>query len=118
MTSHEEDMNLLIHAIAEALAENIRKRVPVQGSFEKIAVRYRYPETEVRGLLMVEEDLLQQDNRRLTAAMFFLEDDRMISNYLMKGSNQEILDYLHSENGIHKMIETYEHLKTKLESVE
>jgi len=31
VTSHEEDMNLLIHAIMEALAENLQNNVPAQG---------------------------------------------------------------------------------------
>ena len=118
MLSKKKGMPLLIGTVAEMLAQDVREKVPEDGTFPKCAVRFRYPHSQMRGLLFVEPDLVQDGRRRLTAAACFLHDARMVSNYLFVGSNAEILDYLLSEAKLDEMVERFTHLQEKLQNMD
>lgn len=118
MLTHEAQMDLLVRKVVEVLTEKIEKEVPAEGSFERIGVRYHHPESEFRGILSLEEDLVRAGHCRLNASMFLLGDDKLVSNYLMKGTRQEILNYLNQEETIPELIGIFEHLKEKVENLD
>ena len=118
MLTYKRKMDKLIRKSVEVVIGYIRNDVPQQGSFERVGIRYHHPGNKFMGMLCVEADLKQAESRRLVASMFRKGEDRLVSNFLMKGTNQEILDYLGAEKTISELIGVFEHLKEKVENLE
>lgn len=118
MLFHKQKMNKLIRKTLEAMTLSVQKNVPQQGAFRQVGVRYQYPGNRFKGMLYVEEDRLQAGSCRLVAAMYRIGEDRQVSNYLMKGTKEEILDYLKAEKTVSELIGVFAHLKKKVEGLD
>ena len=113
MLSYEEKMKLLVSKVVEVEAENVKNKVPEIGPFLKVFVTYEHPNKKLKGMLSVEADGREQEIRRVSAGMFMKGEDRVVSNYVFKGTKAEVISWL-TEDRIPVLIETYEHLKGKL----
>jgi len=111
-------MEVLLRKVVDALEQEIKDKVPEQGKFERIGVQFRYPNSEIRGILGIEVDLLKEGSRRLTARAFQLGDGRQVMNYLEKGTKQELLSYLKSDRAVPELITIFLNLKEGVEDLE
>ena len=111
--SYEKKMKLLVSKVVEVEAENVKNKVPETGTFTKVFVTYEHPNKKLKGMLSVEADGREQEIRRISAGMFIQSEDRIVSNYVFKGTKAEVVSWL-TEERVPVLIETYEHLKEKL----
>lgn len=112
MLFYKDKMKLLVGKLVEVLAADVQNKVPETGSFQKVFVTYEHPDKKMKGILTVEADAREEDIRRVSAGMFIKGEDKMVSNYVFKGTKAEVLSWL-TEEQVPDLIETYKHLKVK-----
>lgn len=113
MLPYKDKMKLLVSKTVEVEAENVKNKVPETGPFSKVFVTFEHPDKKLKGMLSVEADGREEEIRRVSAGMFIPGEDRVVSNYVFKGTKAEVLAWL-SEEQVPVLIETYEHLKEKV----
>ena len=113
MLSYKEKMKLLVSKVVEVEAENVKNKVPETGQFPKVFVTYEHPDKKLKGMLSVKADGREDAIRRVSAGMFVKGEDRVVSNYVFKGTKAEVLSWLTKEQ-VPDLIEIYEHLKEKV----
>ena len=114
--THEQKMNQLFQKVAEVLAEHATARIPETGSFRKVAVDAHIGEENWESTLGIEESYLSETERRVSLGVHTADDDRLVCNYLFKGTKQEILTWLNSPEGLAQIIESCDHLIEKAKS--
>ena len=102
-----EKMCWLISKVNELMIKRIIEEVPESGKFGNITVSYNIPDTQNRGLLMVEPSLTVDDFRRLSVCVVRNETDRVYQNYVIHGSNSDLIEYLSDEKGVDKLKDIY-----------
>lgn len=101
--------------IPEMLAR-VRKvavdRIPKQGEFKKISIRFPCPDEHFLGLLFIEP---HPDNvkRAAMASVYRAGTDRMVSNFIFFENTQEVLDWLEAEKTVAELTEIYVGLRAK-----
>lgn len=91
----DEKMNILVPKASNLLAQRAEREVPENGKFTKIFVAFDVPDTQNEALISIEADQGQpKDMRRLSIGVHRMNSDRITSNYMLKGTKREILDYL------------------------
>lgn len=111
--TYEEKLSILIAKVIEILIQNVQERVPQTGPFRKVAVTYCHPDSELRGILAVEEHYESPEARMVSAGMFQEGDDRLIQNFLFHGTKENLLAWLQEEKRIPELIEIYDRLSRK-----
>ena len=88
------------------------ERIPQQGRFNKISIRFPCPDEHFLGLLFIDP---HPDNtkRVAMASVYRAGTDRMASNYIFFENTQEVLDWLGSEKNVSELTETYIGLRGK-----
>lgn len=114
MLSREERMNLLMSQVRTILLEDAERQVPENGQFRRVNTLFDIPETSNEGILSIEHDELEpKTQRRLKMSVRHENSDRLVSNYILKGTKKEILDYLKDDNNLAKLIEIANELSDK-----
>ena len=91
----EEKMNILVTKASDLLAKRAEREVPENGKFRRIFVAFDVPDTQNEALISIEQDETQpKDMRRLSVGVHRLGSDRVTSNYIVKGTKKEIIEYL------------------------
>ena len=109
--TREEQLNKLFQAVAELLVKNAKEGVPEIGSFRKLTVRGGIKGMEYEGILGIEQSYRVENERRVTLGVHGKGDDRLVSNYLFKGTKEDVMAWLESPEGLEQIIEAYEHLE-------
>ncbi|MCD7740426.1 MAG: hypothetical protein LUH11_03660 [Candidatus Gastranaerophilales bacterium] len=114
MLSKEEQMPILIEKGAGVLNEKAQLQVPENGKFNRIFVAFNIPETPNEAVFTIEHDELNPKNsRRLSIGVHHNNMDRLFSNYVLKGTKQEILDYLKNKDNYKDILEIVNNLSEK-----
>ena len=114
MFDKNEAMNVLIESCKEGLCNAAELKVPENGIFGKVSVAFVIPETNNKGLFYITHSSENpKDQRILSVGVHHKNSDRMISNILLKGTKEEILAYLKSEENTQLLMDVVEHLSNK-----
>lgn len=117
MTNFEKTIKIL-EKCAEHLSERLRDHIPEQGDFPPNQVWFEYPGTKYAGYMRIEKDLLSEDGtvRRLRTSMGQKNSDRIVSHYLEKGTNTQLIAWLSESGSIQKLAESYGQLKESVDN--
>ncbi len=111
-----EKFRFLVTRVNEVLSEQIIDKVPKSGKFQPFSVFYNIPGTQNRGRLVVEPSLTGEDNfRRLRMDVFRTGTDRNYSNYLLHGTNSDIIQYLSDVGNVDTLMEHYASLSESVD---
>ncbi|MBQ4122731.1 hypothetical protein IJD44_03285 [bacterium] len=114
MTEKNEDMKFLLNACKEGLHNAAELKVPENGQFGRVSVGFVIPDSNNKGLLYIthsEENPKTQ--RLLSVGVHHKNSDRVISNLLLDGNKQEILEYLKSEENTQSIVDIINGLSDK-----
>ncbi len=91
----DEKMEILIPKASNLLANRAEREVPENGKFRKIFVAFDIPDTQNEALISFEHDEIDPKNmRRISIGVHRLGSDRITSNYIIKGTKNELIEYL------------------------
>jgi len=91
----------------EMLANLSERSVPENNKFSPITVEYNLPNSRNMARVTVEYDeQMPATQRRITVGVHHKDRDRLISNYLYKGTKQEVINFLKNEKNTLRFIES------------
>lgn len=92
---NKDKMDYFTNKTREVLAERTEMEVPENGKFSSISVSFKIPDTQNKAKVIIGHDEIEPKNlRRLSVGVHRESSDRLTSSYILKGTKQEILDYL------------------------
>lgn len=98
----------MLHRVRKVAVE----RIPQQGEFKKISIRFPCPDEHFLGLLFIEPHP-DGVKRVAMASVYRAGTDRMVSNFIFFENTQKVLDWLGSEKTVAELTETYIALRAK-----
>ncbi len=116
MLSKEEKMDILVPKCSDLLTKRAEREVPENGKFRRIFVAFEIPETQNETLFSIEPDAKDfKDIRRMSIAVHRKNSDRIISNYMFKGTKEEVLNYLKDEKNYAEFKQTVNSLSNSVD---
>ena len=116
MLSKEEKMDILVPKCSDLLTKRAEREVPENGKFHRIFVAFEIPETQNETLFSIEPDAKDfKDIRRMSIAVHRKNSDRIISNYMFKGTKEEVLNYLKDEKNYAEFKQTVNSLSNSVD---
>lgn len=116
MLSKEEKMQILIPKGSDLLMQRMEREVPENGKFQKISVSFDIPDTQNKAQFLIEADAKDyKDQRILSIGVHHQNSDRVISNYMFKGTKQEIIDYLKDNSNFPEFTQTVNELSDSVD---
>ncbi len=110
----EQFKNVLIPEVHKCLAEVAERRVPENGIFTRLEANFPIPESTYMAALNIFSAAGEtKDQRILSIGVHHPNSDKMFTNYLIKGTKKEILDYLKDSRNQKEVIESVFHLEQK-----
>lgn len=114
MQEKESSMGNLVSKTREFLADRTEKEIPENGLFRKIFVAFDVPNTNNEAMLVLEMDGEEpRTQRRLSVGVHHKNADRLTSNYLLKGTKEEIISYLNDSSNQQDIINLVNDLSQK-----
>ena len=110
-----EAKKVLIHAVVEAEVKSIISRVPPAGPFRPVCWALQYPDCPHEGRLYTQYS--PEHGCTIRASMIVGGTDREVSNFLFSGSKGECIAWLEDKANEELLIETYDHLSEKADSM-
>lgn len=108
--------DLLISKSREYLAQRAEREVPENGIFTRLFVAYDIPETKNEAIIAIEHDEKEpKTQRRLSIGVHNQHSDRLFSNYVLKGTKQEIINYLNKKENQEVIKTTVANLSAKVD---
>ncbi len=96
------------------LAEAACRQVPENNKFVPVSIDYKLPSSQNRAKVTVEYDNITPENqRRISVGVYHQNRDRVISNYLYKGTKNEVIEYLKDEKNQQAFIDAIKTLSDK-----
>jgi len=93
--SLEERLDKLFAKCKEAFVSELDRRLPQNGTFAQIGTALKIPGTNNVAILIISADSEDpKEKRNLQVGVKHQNSDRLISNYILNGTKQEIIDYL------------------------
>ena len=110
----EEKKVLLIQKVREVFRANVERELPEEGPTQGVFVCFNYPGTEYEAFLRAEEDHLNWSGRRVRVMMRPQGSNRVMSNYIWKGTKQELLRWLDQEERQSELEKFFQNLADSL----
>ena len=111
----EEQMRLLTGRAAEVMIQRIKTEVPKSGKFGNLSVSFKIPETNNKGVLLIEPSLTGTSfQRRLQIGARREGTDLLCSNYLIHDTNENIISFLEQDDIAEQLIPYYKMHSDKL----
>lgn len=93
--SFEERLDRLFSKCKEAFVSELDRRIPQNGMFSQIGTALKIPGTNNVAVLIISADMENpKEMRNLQVGVKHQNSDRLISNYVLNGTKQEIIDFL------------------------
>ena len=116
VSKNESTTDLLITKSREYLAQRAEREVPENGVFTRIFVAYDIPDTQNEAVIAIEHDEKEpKTQRRLSIGVHNQHSDRLFSNYVLKGTKEEILNFLNNKENQETIKTTISNLSKKTE---
>ncbi len=116
VSEKESTTDILISKSREYLAQRAEREVPENGMFTRLFVAFDIPETQNEAIIAIEHDEKEpKTQRRLSIGVHNQYSDRMFSNYVLKGTKQEIIDYLNNKENQESIKTTVSSLSSKVD---
>lgn len=116
--SREERMNILITQVLKWTRETAAAKLPQKGKFTKFGIGLCFPDDEeFRGVLNI-ECAAEPDRRVANVGVYRVGTDRLVSNYFFFDSTKEVMEWLEAEQTVPLLIETYCHLRERVENAD
>ena len=115
MADKRKQLNILFEAVTEHLVRLARDQVPETGSFRRVSMGGYRKGHPFHSILGIEESYESETMRRISLGMYREGEDRVISNYLFRGTKQEVIAWLEDPENRQEIIDTFEHLESRLE---
>lgn len=116
MLSKDEKMQILVPKGSDLLMQRVEREVPENGKFKKISVSFDIPDTQNKAQFFIEADAKDyKDKRILSIGVHHQNSDRVVSNYMFKGTKQEIIDYLKDSKNFPEFTQTVNELSTAVD---
>ena len=113
LTKEEKTKQLVEYSI-DLLLDMAEREVPENGSFKKVRVIFELPHTNNEGMIIIEPDEKDiKTGRYITTAAKHQHADRLISNYMFKGTKNDVMEYLKVPENRAKVIESINTLSDK-----
>ena len=96
--------NVLMPNLCKAYYDLAEKEVSEYGFFGKVYAEFPIPETINKGQLYITPDTKDRTQRYLSIGVHHPNSDRMVSNFLLKGTKKEILDYIKDSKNYDEII--------------
>lgn len=112
--TYEEQKILLIQKGKKIFRDNVEKKVPEEGPTQRVFVAFDYPGTGYEAFLAAEEDHLNRNSRRVRVMMRPQGSGRVMSNYIWKGTKQELLRWLDQEERESELLKIFQDLADSL----
>ena len=106
---------VLIHAVMEAEVKSIISCVPPAGPFRSVCWALEYPECPHEGRLYTQHST--EHGCAIRASMIVDGTDREVSDFLFSGSKSECIAWLEDAAHEELLIEIYDHLAEKADSM-
>ena len=114
VSKNESTTDLLITKSREYLAQRAEREVPENGVFTRIFVAYDIPDTQNEAVIAIEHDEKEpKTQRRLSIGVHNQHSDRLFSNYVLKGTKEEILNFLNNKENQETIKTTISNLSKK-----
>ncbi len=114
MENNEQVFKKIVNTSNEMLANLAERLVPENGKFNSVAIDYKLPKSNNMAKVMIECDLEDpKTQRRISVGVHHKDRDRLISNYICKGTKKEVLDYLKAEENKQTFFDTINELSAK-----
>ena len=114
--SEENFKKVVVPKVHEFFSDMVEKQVPENGLFRKITLSFEVPDTNNVGVYSIEYDHKNPKVQRyLTLGVHHKNSDRLVSNIVLKGTKQDILDYIKNSENQTKTIEMSRELSDKVD---
>ena len=114
MLDKEEKMKILTAKTKEVLSQAAEREVPENGRFSRVFVTFSVPESDNKAVFsIIHDDVDYKDKRQLSICVHRQNSDRMFSNFIMKGTKKEIIEFLNDERNNEELKQIVEHLSVK-----
>lgn len=114
VSKNESTTDLLITKSREYLAQRAEREVPENGAFTRIFVAYDIPDSQNEAVIAIEHDEKEpKTQRRLSIGVHNQHSDRLFSNYVLKGTKEEILNFLNNKENQETIKTTISNLSAK-----
>lgn len=114
VSKNESTTDLLITKSREYLAQRAEREVPENGAFTRIFVAYDIPDSQNEAVIAIEHDEKEpKTQRRLSIGVHNQHSDRLFSNYVLKGTKEEILNFLNNKENQETIKTTISNLSKK-----
>lgn len=114
MITDEEKKVILIQKGRGIFRDMVEKKLPEEGPTENVFVTFDYPGTQFEAFLVAEADHLDWGGRRVRAMMRPKGCNRVMSNYIWKGTKQKLLQWLSQEERDGELQKTFHDLADSL----
>ncbi len=113
---NKDKMDYFVNKTREVLAERAEMEVPENGKFSSVSASFKIPDTQNKARIIISHDELEPKNlRRLSVGVHHINSDRLTSNYILKGTKKEILDYLKDQKSQDELIGIIGHLSESVD---
>ena len=102
----------------KALFDKVRQEVPSLGEFEPVYVVLEHPVTGDVYTMEVLPSSLYLDKRMLDLGVEIPQTENAVSSTLVKGTKQEILDYLGDERSLNNINNRFSSLKSRADEMD
>lgn len=116
MNSHYKDNCTLVKKCMEVCCENLRDPavIPADGAFRKYLIRFDFRGSKNAAFFSIEH---QSENIRWLRFLAVRSGhDMAVSNYIKKGTNEELIAYLSDESNIPTFVSDLQNLSDSLDS--
>ena len=112
--TNQEKQRLVMERLAEELVKGLRTRIPEKGIFKPYGFRFDVYGTKNVGMMQVEYK--SGADRILKLGVLREGTDRLYSNFLPSGTNQDLIAYLENPDNLSDWLTSIQHLSDTVDA--
>ena len=112
-----EKWRILLQFVIKDFIRIIRQHVPESGKKDRCGIGLKLDGTENRAFLVVERSAGDPSLKVLSVQVVRAGHDRCAMNYIKKGTQEELLDYLADEASLSELLDSIRHLSDRVDEM-
>ncbi len=114
MINNDVVFKKIVMSSNKLLSDISERQVPENGQFKSVSIDYNIPDSTNMAKVTIECDKeYPKTQRRISVGVHHQDRDRLISNYMFKGTKKEVLAYLTDEKNQTEFFNTIKKLSEK-----